>query len=146
MDAGLERDLSQVVLPGLPAPGGGFTFRPSGAEYSRITLVSFQLATSAVVANRNVSLALTDGSGVTLATIPSPATQTLSQTDTYVFGIGLYPYSVNASSAVVAPLPNMWLRAGQSIVVTVAGVDTTDAISRIRVVLDQVTWGAAGDE
>lgn len=140
MDGAFSRDLSQVVHPGLPAPGGGFTFTPSGAEFSCIRLVTFQLTTSATVATRQVALQLNHVGNLVMADIPAPAGQTAGQTDTYTFGVGLYPFSVTAASAAVAPLPKIWMRLGQSLTVIVANIDTTDAIRRITVVLDQVEW------
>lgn len=133
-------DLSQVVAVPIPAAGAGFTFKPSGANYSRVRTVSFQLTTSSNTAARCVTLSIKSGGGEILATMPSPATQTQSQADWYTFGIGLFPYSVNAASAVVVPLPDLILKLGDSIVVTVANIDTADTIKKIRVVLDQVSF------
>lgn len=141
-----RRDLSQVVGVPIPAAGEGFTFAPSGAEYSRLRLVTFAFTTSATVASRVVALTVLDGSGQPLATIPSPAAQTAGQTATYTFGLDLYPYSVDAANAVVAPLPDLWLRLGQSVEATVAAIDSADTLTDIRVVLDQVGFLEARGE
>lgn len=143
---GFRGDLSQVVHVPIPAAGVGFTHRLAGSEYSRLRTVSFALTTSATVANRTVRLSLQHGNGGVIATIPAPAVQTAGQTDTYTFGVGLWPYADSASSAVVAPLPDLWLSLGDRIVVSVASIDTTDAITKIYVVLDQVPWLEAQGE
>jgi hypothetical protein len=93
-----------------------------------------------------VLLAIKHGDGGVVAAIPSPALQTAASTDSYTFAVGLYPYSVNSASAVVAPLPDLWLRLGDSIVVTVANIDTADTLTNIRVVLDQVSFLEARGE
>jgi hypothetical protein len=139
-------DLSQVVAVPIPAAGAGFTFKPSGTNYNRLHAVTFSLTTSATVADRCVLLAIKHGDGGVVAAIPSPALQTAASTDSYTFARGLYPYSVNSASAVVAPLPDLWLRLGDSIVVTVSNIDAGDTITNIRVVLDQVSFLEARGE
>lgn len=134
----LRENLSQVVLVPLGGAGAGFTFTPSGAEYSRIRIVSFRLAADANVANRNVSLSLVHADGQSLCALPAFAAQTAGLTWDYVFGMGLTPYNVTAAAAVVGALPDVWLPAGGSITVAIAGVQVGDAITRGHVVLDQV--------
>lgn len=135
-----RHDLSQAVLVPIPAAGAGFTYTLPGSEYSRLRSVAFSLTTSSATATRTVSLSLRSAGGVTVARIPSPASQTASQTDKYTFGVGLYPYSVNASSSVVAPLPDLWLPGGSQVIVTVASIDTADTITVPLIVLDQIGW------
>jgi len=134
----LRDDLSQVLVPGLPGAGSGFTVTPSGAEYSRIRLISFRLVTSAVAANRVVSVALTHADGVAICTLPAGTAQTTGLTWDYTYALGLTPYTSSAGNAVVSALPDVWLPHGGSVVVSVAAIDAGDVISRPHVVLDQV--------
>lgn len=133
-------DLSQVVAVAIPAAGAGFTFTPSGAEFTRVRSVSFVLTTSATVATRTVTLTINDGTGAALASIPSPANQTAGQADNYTFGLYLPDYVNTSSTSVVAPLPEMWMRLGQSVVVSCANIASGDTFTKIRVVVDQRTW------
>lgn len=136
----LRDDLSQVVGVGIPAPGAGFTFKPSGAEYSRIRMVAFKLTASGTTATRTPYLSILDGDGETIARLGAPASLLASGTGYFMWAVGLYPYSVSAASAAVAPLPELWLRLGQSIQVGVDSIDTADTITQIKVVLDQITF------
>ena len=146
MERGFPDDLSQPVHPPIPAAGAGFTYEPSGANFTRVKSLQFTLTTSSAVANRLVTVQIKHVAAHVLATIPSPAVQTASSTVTYTFAAGLYPYSVSAANAVIGPLPEVWLRLGQSLAVTVANIDTADTITKITLAVDQVGMLAANGE
>lgn len=145
MDAVLQSDLSQVVLVPNPAAGAGFTWKPSGAEFTRIRAVCFQLVTSSAVANRIVYLDLVDGSGAKIARSSAGFNQTASLTSVYTFAVGINTYGANAAASIGSGLPEIWLRNGCEISVGITAVDTADQVSAIRVTVDQVGATAPTD-
>ena len=141
----IESDLSQIVTVSSPAAGAGQTFKYAGSEFWRVRAVSFQLVTSATVANRIVYLDMLDGDGKRLGRFSSGYTQTASLTSVYTFGVGMNVYGANAAASIGAPLPDLWLRKGCELSIGVTAIDTTDQLSVIRVTLDQVFAGSYAD-
>lgn len=138
----IESDLSQVVSVNKPAAGVGFTFKYSGSEFWRPRSLCFQMVTSNAVASRIVYLDFLDGAGVKLGRFSSGYTQTASLTTVYTFGLDMNVYGANAAPSIGAPIPEIWLRKGSELSVGVTLIDTADAISAIRLTLDQVYAGS----
>lgn len=68
--AGVRRGMTQLVKPANPAAGASFTYKVDPAFWERIVAVTFQLVTSAAVANRSVVLQYQDQDGFTFTQVP----------------------------------------------------------------------------
>lgn len=126
-----------VVAPGQPAAGSGFTYLLPESEVSQLYAVTFRLVTSATVATRVPTVTVTDGTGTPLAVIAAGKTQVASLTGDWTFAVGLGAWDAASTAVLSGGLPALPLGAGDSIVVGVNAIDTTDQLSRIRIVLLQ---------
>lgn len=141
---GFEGDLSQVVGLPNPAAGANLSYTLPRSEYTRIRAVTFKLVTSAQVATRTVILELVDGSGVVMAASSSGFTQTATNTVLYTFGCDLNVFGANNGAVCGAPLVGIWMDGGQKLVTSIANIQTSDAISNVRLVVDQVSAPGQG--
>lgn len=67
----LRRGYTALVKPANPPAGGGFTYKVDDAYYERIVAVTFQLAASAAVGNRQAVLNYQDADGFTFTQVPA---------------------------------------------------------------------------
>jgi hypothetical protein len=142
MDADpLVRRGAVVAIPH-PAAGAGFTYSAPGSQRTRIVTVAFQLVTSATVATRTVVVSYKDSDGTVFYSVPAPFTQAASKTTEYSFALGIVNYGVNDGANIGGPLPDVTLDVGESLVVTVTNVDTTDAVTNVRLYAEQYPTSA----
>jgi hypothetical protein len=125
-----------VALPPPPA-GAGFTRQVSGADTWRVLAVTFQLVTSAGVANRVPRVEYVDGSGVVFAVAGAPFIQAGALTTLYSFSVGAQQFGAAGAAAVGGPLPDLELDVSMAIRVAVAAVQAADQISRVRLYVEQ---------
>ena len=126
-----------VLAAPQPVAGTGFTVTVPESERQQLLAVTFRIVTSAVVATRYPHVAVTDGSGVAIIDVCAGYGVTAGSTADYSFVYGLAEWDSASTTNASGPLPPFPLREGDNIVVSVANIDTTDQISRIRVTLLQ---------
>jgi len=126
-----------VIAPGQVAAGTGVTVTFPESEWQQLVAVSFRLVTSAAVATRRPAVAITDGSGVTLVTVPSSITSAASLTTDFSFAFGVGASSGASGTSVSESLPPLPIAEGDSLVISVAAIDVADQISRVRITLLQ---------
>lgn len=130
-------DTTRVVLVSNPAAGGGFTYTPSGAEWTLVLAVCFKLVTDANAASRLVSLDYIGGDAGVLARHSSGYTQATGLTSQYTFAQELNVYGANDAASIGAPLTPVWLRLGQKVTVNLTNHQVGDQISSAYVTIDQ---------
>ena len=141
---GFEGDISQVVALPNPAPGANLSYSFPGSEYTRVVAVTFKLVTSAQAATRTVLLNYVDGSGVAMGQFSPNFTQTATNTCVYTFGLDLNVFGASNAAALGAPLFEMFLRRGQKLTTAITNIQTSDQISNVRLVVDQVSAPGQG--
>lgn len=144
--AEIQANLGQVVAIDTPAAGSELAYKYGQNEFWKPRCLSFQVVTSATVANRLVHLDLLDGAGNIIGRFSSGFTQSASLTTVYTFGVDLNVYGANAAASLGAPIPDLWLHPGCSLAIGVANIDTTDQISAVNLTVDQVFAGSYPDE
>lgn len=141
---GHGRAFTQLERPTVPAAGAGFTITQNGRYWALVDSLAFQLVTSATVADRLVTLTVKDGGGIAVATVPAAATQAASTTAQYTFLPGVSTPVGLVGGAQLNIFPSVFLQGDFSIVVAVANIDTTDAITNIRLYKQQFETGNDG--
>jgi hypothetical protein len=138
------RGFSEPAAVTQPAAGSGFTITVGSQYWERLTALTFRLVTSAVVANRQVSLTATSGDGVPLAIFPAASVQAASLTWDYSFLPNLSTFNTVSGLVVTAPAPTFFLQPGYTLVVAVGAVDVGDQLSRIRFYRERFSTGPGG--
>jgi len=131
-------DVRRTVLASpQPAAGAGVTIVVPESQYQTLVAVTFRFVTSATVATRVPTVTVTDGSGVAIVAVAAGKSQIASLTGDYCFAVGLGEWDAASTAVLSGPLPPLPLAAGDSIVIGVNAIDTTDQLSRVRVTLLQ---------
>lgn len=138
------RAFSEVVPVANPAAGGGFTYTISGNYWERIASLSFTLVTDSNVANRQVLVAMKDGSAANLASTASGGTQAASLTRLYSFVPNQGTAPALIGTTFLAPLPVLFLQPEFTVVVSITSVQVGDQISAIRVYREAFDTGPQG--
>lgn len=134
-----------VVVPvAAPAAGASWgTQKVTGEAFLRLKLATVSIVTSAVVANRAVSLDFQDADGNLLFRAPAAAVQAASLTVQYSFGWG-YDAATNLGAAQAAPLPDVFLEPGWRVVLTVGAIDVADQVSKGALLFERLYTGENG--
>jgi hypothetical protein len=142
----LRRAVAMPVLVPSPAAGSDWSLTVPGTWWWRVLAISYVLATSAVVASRNLQLRYTDADGNILAqlhgggaAVPAATTMTASL---WVGG----PSSTSNAGLSLSPLPDMVLRPGWKISTSTAGLDAGDQFSAIVVTAEHYPSNWASGE
>ena len=109
-----------------PAAGAEISFTVPAGETWELQSFEGALVTSAVVANRQVSLIIDNGAGATLARIVAAATQAASLTYVYSFSDVGYEYGAVRDNKLVQGLPRMTLAAGWTVRTSTLNLDVGD--------------------
>lgn len=120
-----------------PAAGAGVTVQVPGADYQTLICVAFRLVTSAVVGNRTPKVSVVGGDGVFVASCAAGFATTAGTTVDYSFANGLHEWDSAGTTVASGPCPNIPLEDGDTVTVTVDGIDAGDQLSRVRVTLIQ---------
>ncbi len=138
------RAFSEVVPVANPAAGGGFTYTVSGNYWERLAALSFTLVTDGNAANRQVLVALQDGSSTNIASTASGGTQAATLTRLYSFVPNQGTAPALIGTTFLAPLPVLFLQPGFKVVVSITSVQVGDQISAIRVYREAFDTGPEG--
>lgn len=124
-----------------PAAGAEFVVQPNTVGHWRILSLIFTLATSAVVANRNVSFSVTDGTTRTFKQVTA-ANQAAALSFDYTAYAQATP-TVVVNNTVVMQLPEggLWLPKGWSLTSLTANLDVGDQYSGIVLDIQEIPDG-----
>ena len=131
---GVHRAL--VAAPQVAA-GAGVTVQVPGADYQELIAVAFRLVTSAVVGNRTPKVSVVGGDNVFVCSVAAGFATTAGTTVDYSFCYGLHEWDSAGTTVASGPCPNLPLEDGDTVTVTVDGIDAGDQLSRVRVTLLQ---------
>lgn len=131
----LRQRLVSAVPVAQPAAGAEWSQAIGNVSFAELLAVSYQLQTSAVVANRQASLQIKDANGVVLGQTDAPAVQAAGVTRQYV-----YQRDLGAPQAIVAltqsvPLGESPLQQGWSIGTLTALLDAGDQYRNIVLIV-----------
>ena len=132
----------RLVLPNPPA-GQGFTYTVDGRYYERILAVSFNLVTSAVVANRFVEAFLEDTNGTIITSVPCGGTVVASTTLNVYLTYDGPSYSGGNSGGTFGKITDMLLPPGWKWVFVVFSEDAADQVNSIVVTVQRFPNDAA---
>lgn len=124
-----------------PAVGVGFAITPNTVGHWRILSMAFTFTTSAVVANRRVRLAMTDGTVTTWR-----ASAFADQAATLAVVHELYPLAVAGAvndglTLIPTPPDGLWLPKGWTLNVTAGAIDIGDQFSAISLDIQEMPDG-----
>ena len=112
-----------------PAPG------IEASDVWQIQAVTFRVVASATVSTRTPVVQVLDGTSVAIACAAAGFGITASLTTDYSYCRGLAEWDQSNNAFASGPAPLLPLDPGDSITISLGNADTTDAISRVRVVL-----------
>lgn len=133
----------QELIEGVnPAAGESFRYRVPGEIISYPLSVMAQLATSAVVAERTLTLEYQDGQDVRYLVAGANVELEASQTQAFCWqplaGAATWP----VDDAAIAPLPQQFIYPTHSLVLKIGNVQAGDALSLIRLSVYQFETGS----
>lgn len=121
-----------------PAAGAGAVYTVGGQWVERIVAVSFQLVTSAAVANREPAVQLRDPDANPVYVGASGQVQVASVTTTWGAGpVGGGSPSGAGTRFQTLPLAVVELYPGWQLAIVVASIDVADQLSAIRLMIDR---------
>lgn len=139
------RGFQDLVTPADPDAGGGLTVPIEGKWASRLILCSFQLTTSSNVADRIVTVEYATADGTVFAADGASVAVEASTTSQQFYGSSERGNSEwNTGTSVFFPLWGGFLYPGFEVIVSVAGVDTTDQLAAVSLLFERFDTGNAG--
>lgn len=124
-----------VELQTQPAVGASFLRDMTNLSIRRLSFVRARLGTSAVAANRRVSVRITDGANVAFESF-SQTLQVASTTIDYVFSAWGFAVA-DVGTTVMPPLPPIGLQGDLGLRINVAAIDIGDQLSLIYLAWDK---------
>lgn len=119
-----------VYLPN-PAAGSSWSRQGDGRYFERLLAVTFTLTTSAVVANRFVTVALTDTNGKLITEVPGSGAVVASSTVTICLATGGPQYASGVSGSSFGFLPDILTPPGWTWLASITGIDAGDTVTGI---------------
>jgi hypothetical protein len=122
-----------------PQPAAGATVTVAVPEAVRAYLhaVCVRVVTDANVANRTPVVSINDGTGVARARVAAGFATTATTTVDYTFAHGLAEWDSAGTTVASGPGPVLPMQDGDSIVISLDGVQAGDQLSRVRVTVLQ---------
>lgn len=127
----------QLVAGASPAAGANFAQAVNDGLWWRLVSVFFRLVTSADVADREGTIEYRDAEGNVYARFGAPVELTADTTADFYFSSFRAQPDWPVNSTVVAPLDPIMLPPSHSFNIVVAAIDDTDAITRVRYVVEK---------
>lgn len=141
LEEGLLREgelLPDHLLGVAPAAGAGFVLPLDSRWWWYIKSVRFTLTTSAVVANRFVTVDYQDAEGNTWARSPSPVVQAAGVANQgYEFAPRNIAVSGIAAQPIFADLVGLWIPPGWRLAISVALIDVGDQLGAPRIYVEK---------
>lgn len=139
-----------TVLPGTsgypaaPAAGATYTITNTNFDRWRLVFCRFTFTTSAVVADRYVTIEYADGTGKSVASDGAAvAVQASTTAQPFAGDINRGVAEWNNLSDVFFPLCGIWREAGTTIQIAVVNIDVADQLKDIRLTFD--VWPGGGN-
>ena len=114
-----------------PAPGASWSYTADGRYYERLIAATFQLTTSAAVANRFPQLFLFDNNGKEITSVPVSGTIVASTTLNVKLQLLAPTYSNGTSGGSFGFIPDILIPPGWQWSLTVFSEDVADQISNV---------------
>lgn len=119
-----------VYLPN-PAAGSSWSRPGDGRYLERLLAVTFTLTTSAVVANRFVTVVLTDVNGKMITEVPGSGAVAASSAVTVCLAAGGPQYASGVSGSSFGFLPDILTPPGYTWAASINGMDAGDTVTNI---------------
>lgn len=141
MDPRTEKIIRKIVPVTNPAAGANFTFISAGLGPLRVMALAFTLTTSAVVANRTVSIEADDATD-TVYRLPAGSVQAASLVGRYGAAEGLSAVpTVGLAWSISWPSGGIVLDQGWRLRSVVDNIDAGDQLSAIRLWIEEYPSG-----
>jgi hypothetical protein len=138
------RELTEIVKVAQPAAGAGFTYTAKGKYWDRIASASLKLVTDANAANRRVTVSFQDQDSRSFGQYAAPFVQTAAHTVQYSFAPHVLQAGADDAATIAFPIPSIFLQSGWKVVVSIAGVQVTDQVSLVSLLLERFPTGPEG--
>lgn len=133
------------VDPATPAAGATVSVPVAGENYVRVLAARLTITTSAVVANRVVTLDFLNARGITYVQNGASVLVTASTTNqVFEWDLNRTVSEWNTGTAVWAPLLPVFLPPGFSVKFNVAAIDVGDQISGLHLWVERFATGPRG--
>jgi len=129
---------TEVVLGTSPAAGANFTVANDSRFASRLLTITFRLVTSAVVANRSVTVNTDDSGGNVVTRSGSGAVVLASTTAFFSFDVHKGGADWDANNFLFIPLADRWLHSGEAWTIAVTNIDVADQLSQIVLLVERL--------
>jgi hypothetical protein len=120
-----------------PPAGQAFTYTADGRYYERVIAVTFNLVTSAVVADRFGELFLEDTNGTIITAVPIGGNVVASSTLNVFLTADAPSYSGGGSGGTFGKLPDVLIPPGWQWVLDVFSMDAADVVNDIVVLVQR---------
>lgn len=136
------RGYQDTIALAAPAAGAVPTVTVGGENYLRVLAAIISISTSAVVANRFVSLDYTDARGNVLVRNAASVLVTAGTVaQQFVWGINRAVAEWNTGTPVFVPLLDMFLNPGNTVKIAVDAIDVGDQLTSGFLVVERFSTG-----
>jgi hypothetical protein len=129
---------TEVVLGTQPAAGAGFSIVNDSRFASRLRTITFRFVTSAVVANRSVTVNTDDAGGNVVTRSGSGAVVQASTTALFSFDVHKGGADWDQNNLLFIPLADRWLHSGEAWSIALLNADAGDQLSQIVLFLERL--------
>lgn len=134
---GVGESFQQIVRPDAPGAGATFSLAMDPRYVSRLLACTFTFATSAVAANRYVTVQYVGGDGQPFVVNGAALLVLANTTQRFSGAVGRGESEWSSGTDVFFPLLGVYLRGGDQLAIAVAAIDAGDQLSSIRLVFDR---------
>lgn len=138
------RGFFEIVQGSNPGAGAEFTVAIPGQFVSKLRTVTFLLTTSAVVANRQVTVEYQDGNGNAWIQAGAAVNVLAGSVQEFSAYIGGGNGAWNTGTPVFFGLPDVFLEPGRVLVIDVDGIDVSDTLTKIQLGWERFPTGPRG--
>lgn len=138
------RGYRRSIIATVPAAGANYVHRVPGDKAERLMGITFTLTTSATVANRAVTIDYARANVGTYLQDGAAVVQTAGSAQVYNGSDNRANSEWNTGTAVLFPLWGGILEPGETFGITVASIDTTDALTGIIYTIETYEIGHGG--
>lgn len=131
----------ELVAGASPAAGASYRFRTPGEYIIRPLSVLCQLATSAAVGDRTLTLEYQDSDDVRYLVAGTQAALTALQTQSFCWHPLAGDVAWPVDDVAIAPLPQQMIYPSSSLVIKIGNVQVGDQISLVRIVVEKYETG-----
>lgn len=135
-----------LVNAASPAAGANFSQAVDDGKWWRLLALSVRLNTSADAANRTLYVEYRDEAGVAYSRDGNPVTYPASTTDEDFFFCAFRSHGEwEVDAANIVPLMPLLLQPAHSFLIVVDNIDNTDALTRVRYIVEKFYPPVAAD-